>query len=405
MRGQYDSGVPKFDYIALDAAGQRVAGVLSGASEQAVLAELDSRRLTPVAVKPLAASAGGGGRVGARALGQAYKQLADLLRAGVPLMRGLRLLAGRKSNPALGAVFTELADRVSGGDDFAKAMGERTDCFPPVHVAMVRAGERGGFLEQVLSRLAQMVTAQADLRSTVIANLTYPAMLVGLGSIMIAGVFTFFVPQFREILKDSKAPPPMITQMVFGASDLVKHFWPVGLVLAGGLVAVFVSARNNDTLRRRLDVARTKLPVLGPLARSLAAARFCRMLGTMMDNGVPLLMGMQIAKDAAGNVLMEDSIGRATEAVRSGQPLAPPLAASGMFEDDVVEMIAVAENANNLGEVLLTIADTTEERVNRLMASAVKLIEPLLLVALASIVGLIAAALVIPLTQMGRNLS
>lgn len=143
--------------------------------------------------------------------------------------------------------------------------------------------------------------------------------------------------------------------------------------------------------------------VLGPLVRSMATARFCRMLGTMMENGVPLLTGMQIAKDAAGNVLMEDAISQAAEAVRAGQPLAAPLGASGLFEDDVVEMIAVAETANNLGEVLLGVADTTEGRVNRLLASALKLIEPILIVILAVIVGLIAMALVIPMTRMSRG--
>jgi type II secretory pathway component PulF len=398
--------VPKFDYTALDPAGARVRGVLSGPSEHAVLAELDARRLTPVtiAAQPDRAASGGGGGVRPRPLGQAYKQLADLLRAGVPLLRGLRLLANRKSAPRLARAFADLADRVSAGEDLAKAMSERPDAFPPVHVAMVRAGERGGFLGKVLDRLAQMVTAQADLRGKIIANLTYPAVLVVLGTIMIAGVFAFFVPQFREILSDSRAPLPPLTRLLFAVSDLLARLWPLLVVALIAGLAFFWSSLRSPALRARLDIIRTHLPVLGPLARSLAAARFCRMLGTMMDNGVPLLAGMQIAKDAAGNVLMERAIVKAIDAVRSGQPLAPPLAASGMFDEDVTEMIAVAETANNLGEVLLTIADTTESRVDRLLAAAVKLIEPLLLILLATLVGLIAAALVIPLTQMGRNI-
>ena len=200
--------MPKFDYIALDSGGSRIAGVLSGPSEQAVLAELDTRRLTPVTIRAQPERASVGGGVGPRALGAAYKQLADLLRAGVPLMRGLRLLGNRKSHPRLAAAFADLAERVSSGEDLAASMGERPEAFPPVHVAMVRAGERGGFLGKVLERLAHMVTAQADLRSKVLASLTYPAVLVVLGLVMITGVFTFFVPQFREILKDSRAPLP-----------------------------------------------------------------------------------------------------------------------------------------------------------------------------------------------------
>jgi general secretion pathway protein F/type IV pilus assembly protein PilC len=361
--------------------------------------------LTPVTIKaqPERAGAGMGGGVRPRPLGQAYKQLADLLRAGVPLMRGLRLLGNRKSHPRLAAAFADLAERVSAGEDLAKSMAERPEAFPAVHVAMVRAGERGGFLGKVLERLAHMVTAQADLRSKVVASLTYPAVLVVLGIVMVTGVFTFFVPQFRDILKDSRAPLPFLTQVLFAASDVLSTYWPVLVVLAGAGAAGALVAMRSDGARRRLDVIRTKLPVLGPLARSLAAARFCRMLGTMMESGVPLLAGMQIAKEAAGNVLMEEAITKAVESVRSGQPLSPPLAESGMFDEDVVEMIQVAESANNLGDVLLTIADTTEARVDRMMSAAVKLIEPLMLILLASIVGLIAAALVVPLTQMGKN--
>lgn len=395
--------MPKFEYIALDAAGARIAGVLSGPSEQAVLAELDTRRLTPVTVKAQAEKRSLTGGVRPRPLGQAYKQLADLLRAGVPLMRGLRLLGNRKSQPRLAAAFSELADRVSAGEDLAKSMGERAETFPPVHVAMVRAGERGGFLGKVLERLAQMVTAQADLRSKVMASLTYPSVLVVLGLVMITGVFTFFVPQFREILKDSRAPLPALTKVLFAASDLLSGYWPVLVVLVAAAAGGGIYAMRSEGAQRKLDVLRTKLPVLGPLAKSLAAARFCRMLGTMMESGVPLLAGMQIAKEAAGNVLMEEAITKAVESVRSGQPLSPPLAESGMFDEDVIEMIQVAESANNLGEVLLTIADTTEARVDRMMTAAVKLIEPLMLILLASIVGLIAAALVVPLTQMGKN--
>jgi general secretion pathway protein F/type IV pilus assembly protein PilC len=400
----YPSPVPKFDYTALDPAGARVRGVLSGPSEQAVLAELDARRLTPVAIAPQRERAASAAGLRPRPLGQAYKQLADLLRAGVPLLRGLRLLGGRKSAPRIAIAFADLADRVAAGEDLAKAMAERPDAFPPVHVAMIRAGERGGFLGKVLDRLAQMVTAQAELRGKILASLTYPAVLVVLGSAMITGVFAFFVPQFRAILSDSRAPLPPLTRLLFAASDFMGRFWPLLVLLLAAGIVFALSALRSPALRERLDILRTRLPVLGPLAKSLAAARFCRMLGTMMDNGVPLLAGMQIAKDAAGNVLMERAIAKAVESVRAGQPLAPPLAESGMFDEDVIEMIAVAETANNLGEVLLTIADTTESRVDRLLAAAVKLIEPLLLIFLATIVGLIAAALVIPLTQMGRNL-
>ncbi len=395
--------MPKFQYIALDTSGSRVKGVLAGASEQAVLAELESRRLTPMSLHAEPETAATGGSVPIRQLAGAYTQMSDLLRAGVPLLRGLKLLAGRKSKPKLANVFRELADRVSAGDELAKSMADQPQAFPPVHVAMVRAGEKGGFLEAVLARLGTMVLAQAELRSNVVGSMTYPAVLAFVGTAIICVIFIVFVPQFRSMLNPEQKLP-MISIVVFGTSDFLGRAWPfvVGALVAAGVA--FWTLSDRPDVRRQLDIVRTRMWVIGPLVRSMATARFCRMLGTMTEHGVPLLAGMQIAKDAAGNVLMEDAITLAADAVRSGQPLAAPLGASGLFDDDVVEMIAVAETANNLGEVLLGVADTTESRVNRLLASALKLIEPLLIVALASVVAMIAAALVIPMTQMSRGM-
>ena len=181
----------------------------------------------------------------------------------------------------------------------------------------------------------------------------------------------------------------------------------LGLVLLALIVAAgfgLWSIRTRPDVRRAVSIARTKAPVLGPLTRALAAARFCRLLGTMESNGVPLLTAMGIAKDAAGNALMEDAIGRAIEAVRAGEPLAGPLGESGLFADDVIEMISVGEAAGNVDQVILNVADTLEGRVDRLLAGAVKLIEPLLLVVLAVSIGLVAVALILPMTQMTSSL-
>lgn len=402
--GWYTGRVAKYDYIALDSGGKRVTGVLAASNESALLAELESRRLTPMSVRERGERGGLSLRrgVGRRPMGQAYTQVADLLRAGVPLLRAIRLIAGRKKQTRLTEVYGELADRVAAGDDLAAAMDERPDVFPAVHVAMVRAGERGGFLERVLARLGSMVIAEAELRGKVLGALAYPAFLVVVGVVIIAVVFTMFVPQFRKVVEEANVPLPTITKIVFGANDIFRWTWP-GLVAAAVVIPVaVVSGLTRPGVREWVDVVKARLPVVGPLVRTLAAARFCRMLGTMLDNGVPLLAGMSIAKDAAGNVLMERAISTAAEAVRAGQPLSGPLGESGLFEDDVVEMIAVAESANNLDEVLLSVAETSESRVDRLISTAVRLVEPVLLVFLAGSVGMIAAALVIPMTKMGR---
>lgn len=395
--------MPTFEYIAIDAQGARMTGVLAGNSPQAVYSELESRRLTPVRVKEKAEGVAFRG-VGARALATVYTQLSDLLRAGVPLMRALALLSRSKSNPRLGVVFRRLAERVGDGGELGEAMSEHPTIFPRVHVAMVRAGEKGGFLEQVFDQLGKFVMGEAELRSRIVGSLIYPMILVVVGTLVLGVIFGFFVPMFREGMFSRLESLPPVTSLVLGISDLVTRF---GLVLLGVLAAIGIAGwriRKDARVRRALSVFRTRAPVLGPLTRALATARFCRLLGTMETNGVPLLAAMSIARDAAGNALMEEAIDDAIEAVRGGQPLAGPLGRSGLFGEDIVEMIGVGEAAGNVDGVLLTIAQTLEGRVDRLLSGAVKLIEPLLLLMIAGVIGLVAVGLILPMMQMTASI-
>ena len=395
--------MPTFQYTALTMTGERVAGSLAGVSEQAVLAELESRRLTPVAVAPAKErTALIRRRVSLRALATSYQQLADLLRAGVPILRGLKLIGKRRSQARLAEVYRELAEAVEDGEELAEAMQQRPDCFPAVHIAMVRAGERGGFLEAVLERLATFVTAQAELQSKIIGSMIYPAVLVTIGAIILGVIFGFFIPQF-EPLFDRLDRLPTITTIVFGISSLIGEYGPLTLLAVGVLAVVLWRLSKRPDVRRRITIVRTWMPIIGPLTRAMAAARFCRMLGTMLGNGVPVLSAMQIAREAAGNVLLVEAIEHATESVRAGEELAPPLARSGLFADDIIEMISVGESANNLDEVLITIADTVDGRVDRLLTGAVKLIEPLLLVVIAVAIGFVAAALILPMIQLSGS--
>lgn len=389
--------MPLFQYTALSSRGERTSGTLSGASEQAILTELESRQLTPVSIhtQPERTATFRRG-ISTRRLAATYMQIADLLHAGVPLLRSLQLMGNRRSQPRLAEVFRELAEAVSQGEELADAMSNHPDIFPRVHIAMVRAGEKGGFLDDVMARLGQFVMRQADLRSKVIGNMVYPAFLIGFGSIVLIAVFGFFVPLFRETFQEMPNLP-WITHVVLGISSLVARYGPF---TAAALLVVVIAAwrlSRRPAVRRKLAEMRTRAPVIGPLARALAAARFCRMLGTMLANGIPMLTSMQIAREAAGNVLMEEAIEAASEAVRAGQPLAGPLAESGLFEEEVIEMISVGEAANNLDQVLVTISESLEARVDRLLSAAIRLIEPVMLILIALVVLVVAASLILPM--------
>lgn len=392
--------MPTYSYTALSASGDRVSGLLSAASEQAVLSELETRRLTPVTILPAKERTARGRRVSARKLGESYVQIGDLLHAGVPLMRSLKLLAGRKSQPKVANVYRELAEAVSDGGELAEAMARRPEVFPRIHIAMVRAGEKGGFLEGVFSRLGSFVLAQAELKGRIVGSLIYPALLVLFGVIILGVVFGVFVPMFKPVF-ERMAQLPFATKLVLGASDLVSGYGLYLLVAAAALAIVGWRLSKRADVRRRATEFMTFAPICGPLVRALAAARFCRLLGTMLENGVPMLQAMAISKEAAGNILMEEAIDRAIEAVRSGEALAPPLATSGLFGDDIVEMITVGESANNLEKVLLTVAETIEKRIDRLLGIVVRLIEPLMLMGIAGVVVVVAMGLLLPMTQLG----
>ncbi len=392
-----------YQYTALTATGDRVSGVLSAPTEQALLAELETRRLTPVLVEA-SESTSTQRRPPLRALSDAYGQLADLLRAGVPLLRALRLIAGRKSQPALAEIFRQLADAVEKGVDLAQAMENIPGVFAPVQIAMVRAGEKGGFLDGVMDKLSQLVRRQVELRDKVLGSLIYPAMVVGVGSVVSVAIFGFFIPRFKPMFAKLGDDLPSLTRLVFAISDALTVY---GLYSALSLAMIIAGAyRLSQIPRVQARVVRLKnaAPVVGRLIRNLAVARFCQLLGAMLDNGVPLLPSLAIARDGASNPLLKAAIAQAAESARAGHTLTPPLEASGLFDDDVLEMIRLGEQANNLGDVLTRVGDTVEKRLDRLLTGAVRLIEPLMLLAIALVVGLVAVSLILPMAKMSSTL-
>lgn len=391
-----------FAYIARDAGGKRVTGRLEAMNEQAVLTELELRGLAPVRLDLTSETATSGRRVSTRSLGRFYRQLGDLLRAGVPMLRALRLLAGMKSNRNLSEVVGQVADLVEDGERLADSMTQFNRTFPEVQISIIRAGERAGFLDAALERLANFMDQRADMQSKVIGNLIYPIVLLVVGAGIVIAALLFFVPRFEEFYADIDLP--ISTRLLMGISNLMVGWWPLLLLALAALVAFFVYLRRDREVRRRWEGWRMRIPVLGPLGRSIACARFCRVLGTMLENGIPLIEAMQISRGAVGSMLLEDALEEATEAVSGGESLATPLAGSGIIDEDVIEMVSVGESANNLSEVLLTVADTLESRVDRQLSIAVRLMEPALLLVLAGVVLFIFLALIVPMLRMSSTL-
>ena len=395
----------QFHYTALTQRGEKVSGQVEAESEAMVLRFLEEKHLFPVrvtgsgSVSPLQKSRK---RVRSRDVGIMYGQLADLIGSGVPLLRSLDSLIRSTVNPKLTEVLKDVRAAVADGKSLTESLREFPTVFPPLHLAMVQAGERAAFLEQVLRSLAEFLERLDDLRSKVIGSMIYPALLAAFGSAVMVGALLFFVPKFEPLLAGVQKPLP--TEIIFGMSKAVREYWYlllIGLGVAGG---AFWSARASESNRRILERWRLSIPVAGTALRMLAITRFCRILGTMLANGVPLLQALKISKDATGSNLLADHIAKATESVREGKTLSGPLAEGKLFPDQVLAMIAVAEESNKLDKVLIQIADTVERRTNRQVDTAVRLLEPLILCVVAAGIGFLALGLLLPIFTLASSL-
>jgi type II secretory pathway component PulF len=389
-----------FAYRARASDGRRVDGRLEGVNRAAVVGELQARGLAPVQVRETVAGSGGR-RLPERRLAAVYAQLADLLKAGVPLLRGLRLLGRGKADPRVAAAMNTIAEQVAEGERLADAM-RAVGGFPDIHVAMVQAGERGGFLDDVLAELGAFLEHQSDRRSTVIGNLVYPMLLVLIGLAIVVVALVYFVPKFEAVFEGLEMP--LATRLLLGTSAFVTTWWPAGLVLAIAAAGFWTSVRRRPGVRRSVAGWQLRFPIAGEIVRSLAVARFTRILGTLLENGIPMLVALRISREATGHPLLAEAIDAAADAVGGGESLSTPLERSGLFGEDVIEMIGVGEAANTLPAVLVGVARTAEKRTDRILDMLLKLMEPAILLALAGAVIFIFLALVVPMMQLSSEI-
>jgi general secretion pathway protein F len=396
--------MPEFNYEAMGSTGIRSSGTLVANSEREVMAMLDARGLFPVKIAPKKAISSGkkGGRVSSRHLATFYAQLADLLHSGVPLLRSFDILERQASSAGLGEVIREVKARVADGTSLADSMAQHPRVFDELAVSMVRAGQEGGFLEDVLRRIADFTEHQEDLKAKVTGAMAYPVILAVIGLLVVNVLVIFFVPQFKPIF-DKLAETgdlPTLTVLLIGLSHVLQRY---GVFVVIGLVLAwwgFQRWRSTPAGRLAYDSIILQVPGLGGVLQSLAISRFTRILGTMLHNGIPILNALRIAKDSTGNKVLANAIEQAAENVKGGDRLAEPLAACKYIPRDVIEIIAVGEESNNLEKVLVDVADGLDKRTNRQLDLFVKLLEPLMLVVMAVFTALIAAGLLLPVMQM-----
>ncbi len=415
--------MPTFSYRALHADGKIAEGMLDAAGRPDALRQIETLGLRPmniseknlVAAKNGSATAGSIGglgnvsfkfaskKVSAKELENFTRLLSSLLAAGVPLSRALVILQKEASSAASKAQWKEVHDLVVDGLSLADAMAKSPETFPRVYVAMVEAGEAGGFLDVVLAQIAEFQSREKELKSKVMTAMLYPCILLVLAMGVLIVLLTFFIPKFQNIFNNLHSTLPLITQIIIGASHLVRSY---GLLVAAGLVGIGFLVRTwfvSEKGKRVWEGIILKTPLVGPLIAQFAMARFCRMLGTLIGAGVPLVHGLNVARRSIGNQILVDAVAQSIERVQQGGRLGQSLADCRMlFAGSVLEMISVAEESGKLDVELVRIAVVTETDLDRNLKTAVAFAEPLMLFLIAGFIGIIFIGMLLPVLSMSE---
>ena len=418
--------MPQYLYTAMDGAGREQKGKLTAANEEAAALALKSKGLFPTSLKavnkaekaPKTAPKPGQKKAGSGlnlALGPMVinrkdltivtRQLAILLGAGLPLIRSLRTLEAQAKNPAVKIILGKTADTVEGGATFAEALSEHPKSFDKLYLNMVRAGEASGAMEVILDRLASFMEKAARIAGKVKSAMIYPTVVL---TVSISAIIALMiVPNFSKIFADllPGEPLPAFTNLIIGISNTLISHWYMYVGGVGSVVVSYVVIVRIPALKWYVDWVKYNMPLFGPIISKTAISRFSRTLGTLMSSGVPVLSSLAIVKETSGNETVAIAIQKVHDAVKEGEGISKPLGATKIFPDMVISMVEVGEETGKLPEMLDKIANTYDEEVDNAVGALTSMIEPLMIIGLAVIVGSIVIALFMPLTRIIEKLS
>lgn len=424
--------MPNFHYTALDAQGQKQTGTIPAANEAEATQSLRGKGLYPTKValegsaaaksskgkskggkkKTAASKARGttGGKVKPKILMIFTRQLATLLDSGLPLLRGLNVLGKQEPNPVLRGTINAIGDSVQSGSTFSEALGQHPRIFNKLFVNMVKAGELGGVLEVVLDRLASYQEKAQKLKNKIVSAMVYPVIVLFIAAAILTFLLLFIVPKFETMFTEMGIELPAISRVVFGLSNWfflttvgLPNFLLVAIVLVLGFVIFKVYSKTTGG-RKTIDSLKLRLPLIGDVQRKSSISRFSRTLGTLVTSGVPILQALNITRDTAGNVVISEAIDKIHASVKEGESIVTPMQAAKVFPPMVISMVDVGEETGQLPEMLLKIADVYDDEVDNSVSALTSLLEPLMIVFLAVVVGGIVFALFLPLLEVIQNM-
>src|SRR5437016_6543616 len=419
----------RFNYVALDARGQEASGLLEAVSSSAAISQLRHAGFFPTSVIEEAIISGDGKEARGRAAKAARvtksrakkgivlfqrkkvkskilmiftRQLATLIDSGLPLLRSLNVLANQERDKVMKKTTNKLADSVQSGSTFSDALALHPKIFNDLYVNMVKAGEVGGVLELVLTRLSEFQEKAAKIKNKVLSAMVYPVIVMTMAVGILCFLLVFIVPRFEVIFHDllGDTPLPAITIFVITVSRFIQEHWLVIIALIIAAIAGYKFANRTPRGRSIIDGAKLRFPLFGDIIRKTAISRFSRTLGTLVTSGVPILQALNITRETAGNMVIARAIGQVHESVKEGESIVQPLEASAAFPPMVVSMIDVGEETGQLPEMLLKIADVYDDEVDNSVAAMTAALEPIMIVFLAVVVGTIVVALFLPLISI-----
>ena len=400
--------MPRFRYRAVASSGELLEGEMEASSEAQVVEQLRGQGHLPLRAEAVADRAGGGrsslreflsqplfgtARVSRRDLALMTRELATLLDAGLTLDQSLRLLIDLVDSDALRRLLSELLDEIKGGRSFGDALAEHEEVFSRAYVSMVRAGEAGGSLNDVLARLAQFLDEAEALAEQVKSALVYPMVLLVMAGVSIVILLTVVLPQFTPLFETAGAELPLLTRGIILAGELTQRYW--WLLTLALLAAIWLGRRQwrRPESRARIDRWLLRLPLFGGLIVKLDTARFARSLGTLLANGVPLLQALTIVRETLANAALRDAFADAAEGVKAGRGLAEPLTRTGQFPRLAMHLLAVGEKSGHLEPMLLKIAEIFDRDVRSTIERLMTLLVPALTITLGLIIALIIGAI------------
>jgi type IV pilus assembly protein PilC len=437
--------MPKFAVEARNADGKKVRAKVEAGSEQEAMSKIRSKGYEPLNATALEPAGGGddllddspapdpepsmpsgpapaaksqsvtvaskkkgglfgGGRVSGKILTQVTTQMAILIDAGLPIVRSLKILENQQKPGPMKVAISQVAEDVQTGSTFSDALSKHPKVFDRLYVNMIRAGEAGGVLDTILKRLSEYLEKAQELKRKIIGASVYPIAVISIAVIILVGIMAFVVPQFVKIFEDFNQELPTPTKILIGLSNLAVDWWFMVPILPFVFMGFLKVWGGTEKGRYAIDKFKISMPLFGTMMRKAVVARFCRTLGTLIHSGVPILDALTIVKGATGNEVVARAINKVYDSIREGDTVAQPLSESGVFDDIVINMIAVGEETGELDRMLIKVADQYDSEVDTAVSGLMSILEPFLIIGMGLIIGGIVIALFLPLIELVKNL-